>query len=62
MEASVNGHAEVVDTLLQHGARVDLKKEVNLLGIIRNKCAFYYVSSCSLLFSRYYLVPAPCAC
>ena len=30
MGASVNGHAEVVDTLLQHGARVDLKKEVNL--------------------------------
>ena len=38
MEASLNGHAEVVDTLLQHGARVDLKKEVNLLAIICNKC------------------------
>ena len=29
--ASQNGHVEVVNMLLQHGARVDLQKEVNLL-------------------------------
>ena len=34
MEVSLNGHAELVNTLLQHGASVDLKKEVNLLAII----------------------------
>ena len=28
MSASQNGHVEVVDRLLQHGARVDLQKEV----------------------------------
>ena len=28
MCASGNGHIEVVDTLLQHGARVDLKDKV----------------------------------
>ena len=29
MEASLSGHAEVVDTLLQHGARVDLQDNVS---------------------------------
>ena len=28
MSASLNGHVEVVDKLLQHGARVGLQKEV----------------------------------
>ena len=28
MYASGNGHVEVVDTLLQHGAKVDLKDNV----------------------------------
>ena len=28
MVASQNGHVEVVNMLLQHGARVDLQKEV----------------------------------
>ena len=28
MSASVNGHAEVVDTLLLHGASVDLQNKV----------------------------------
>ena len=28
MAASQNGHVEVVDKLLQHGAKVDLQKEV----------------------------------
>ena len=30
MTASMNGHVEVVDRLLQHEARVDLQKKVNL--------------------------------
>ena len=30
MVASQNGHVEVIDQLLQHGARVDLQKEVYL--------------------------------
>ena len=29
MFASCNGHVEVVDKLLQHGARVDLQNKVN---------------------------------
>ena len=31
MEASLEGHVEVVDKLLQYGATVDLKKKVNML-------------------------------
>ena len=30
MVASQNGHVEVVNMLLQHGARVDLQKEVHV--------------------------------
>ena len=29
MSASWRGHVDVVDTLVQHGAKVDWKKEVN---------------------------------
>ena len=29
MVASQNGHVEVVDKLVQHGARVDLQENVN---------------------------------
>ena len=29
--ASQNGHAEVVDKLLQHGARVDLQEKVDFI-------------------------------
>ena len=31
MAASVNGHIEVVDKLLQHGARVNLQEEVSFI-------------------------------
>ena len=31
MVASENGHVEVVDKLLQHGARVNLQKEVHFI-------------------------------
>ena len=30
MVASQNGHVEVVNMLIQHGARVDLQKEVHV--------------------------------
>ena len=33
MYASRNGHVEVVDKLLQHGATVDLQKEVHTLYV-----------------------------
>ena len=40
MEASQNGHVEVVDTLLQYGARVHLKQKVpkyyNIISISDN--------------------------
>ena len=38
MFASLNGHVEVVNTLLQHGASVDLKDEVHLFADMYNKC------------------------
>ena len=34
MTASLNGHVEVVDTLLQHGARIDLQSKVNSFPLI----------------------------
>ena len=34
MIASQKGHVEVVNTLLQHGARVDLQKKVNSFPLI----------------------------
>ena len=34
MIASQYGHVEVVNTLLQHGARVDMQKKVNLFILI----------------------------
>ena len=33
MIASQNGNIEVLDTLIKHGANVDLKKEVNLYNL-----------------------------
>ena len=50
--ASLNGHAEVVDKLLQHGATIDLLKEV---WSHYSTCHFMYacadtVSVCSLPF------------
>ena len=38
MIASLNGHVEMVNTLLQHGASVDLKDEVNLFAVMCNTC------------------------
>ena len=36
MSASFNGHVDVVDRLVQHGAKVDWKKEVYELYIFIN--------------------------
>ena len=33
MITSLNGNIEVLDTLIKHGANVDLKKEVNLYNL-----------------------------
>ena len=38
--ASQNGHVEVVDKLLQHGARVDLQKEVQFTSLILSELYF----------------------
>ena len=38
MMASLKGRVEVVNTLLQHGANVDLKDEVHLFAVMYNKC------------------------
>ena len=49
MIASQNGHAEVVDTLLQHGASVDLQSNVSAkLYFVNNytSCAIIYISRC----------------
>ena len=34
MIASQCGHVEVVDTLLQHGARIDLQRKVNSCALM----------------------------
>ena len=38
MMASHEGHAEVVDTLLLHGASADLQAKVTSCAPMRNKC------------------------
>ena len=47
--ASLNGHAEVVDKLLQHGATVDLLKEVVLLHTVVLRCHFNIMFAAALL-------------
>ena len=45
MSASWHGHVNVVVILVQHGAKVDLKKEVNfiflLIGCFCLLCSYY---------------------
>ena len=36
MLASMKGHVEVVDRLIQHGAKVDLQSEVNCTTAVQN--------------------------
>ena len=45
MAASLKGHVEVVDKLLQHGATVDLQKEVHTL-YVRNASKYVKMSKC----------------
>ena len=44
--ASLNGHVEVVNILLQSGARVDIKKEVSLTFLRSAVQALRLVSTC----------------
>ena len=48
MFASQNGHAEVVDTLLQHGARVDLQSNVSAALSARMRSEGYSIRSVCL--------------
>ena len=45
MYASQNGHVEVVDTLLQHEASVDLQNNVRFFAIHIRTCNLTYNSS-----------------
>ena len=55
MEASQNGHAEVVDTLLQHGASVDLQDNVSaeLLYFVIIQHVQLYLKLLTILHDRY---------
>ena len=39
MSAALSGHSKVVETLLQHGAKVDMQKEVSTGNI----CSWWFV-------------------
>ena len=52
MIASQNGHAEVVDTLLQHGASVNLQRKVNSCGFMLSCNSFNL--ELFALFGNYY--------
>ena len=43
MAASQNGHVEVVDKLLQHGAKADLQKKVSGIYLFAAYCVPPYV-------------------
>ena len=57
MIASQNGHAEVVDTLLQHGASVDLQDNVSAemlyFVIIHHDIVQLYLKMLTILHDRY---------
>ena len=46
MHASSHGQVEVVDTLLQHGARVDLKENVRgyILSLTLHACWIHFMN------------------
>ena len=52
MTASQNGHVEVVNTLLEHGASVDLQGKVNSCGFMLS-CNFFNLELFAL-FNNYY--------
>ena len=51
MFASCNGHVEVVDKLLQHGARVDLQDEVGFTNYGNHSFGVAYVHSKGFVWS-----------
>ena len=55
MKASQNGHAEVVDTLLQHGASVDLQDNVSaeMLYFVIIHHVQLYLKMLTILHDRY---------
>ena len=56
MKASQNGHAEVVDTLLHHGASVDLQKKVSaeLLYFVIIHHVQLYLKMLTILYDKYF--------
>ena len=49
MSASWKGHVDVVDRLVQHGAKVDWKREVNFIFLSIG--CFFYVAT--IIMSNY---------
>ena len=52
MYASYNGHVEVVDKLLQHGARPDLQNEVYPIIHLFSKHTFHHLALTINVVSR----------
>ena len=52
MYASYNGHVEVVDKLLQHGARPDLQKDVYPIIHLFSKHTFHHLALTINIVSR----------
>ena len=57
MAASQNGHVEVVDKLLQHGAKADLQEKVS--GIV---CSLLRPPICSMIWESAWYTVHPCIC
>ena len=58
MEASQSGHVEVVDTLLRHGARVDLQDNVSaeMLYFVIIHHVQLYLKMLTILHDRYIII------
>ena len=54
MEASLNGHVEVVDKLLQHGATVDLQDQVMTTPICKYNKIYNHVFGVGDFSSSHY--------
>ena len=54
MVASQNGHIEVVDKLLQHGAKADLQEKVSGVQLIVSPHMFHDLEVCLVYCSSLY--------
>ena len=54
MVASQNGHVEVVDKLLQHGAKADLQEKVSGVQLIVSPHMFHDLEVCLVYCSSLY--------